>query len=511
MKFVASESIRKAESKAIAQNNLLALGMMERAGRGLARAIHEIAAQMGRPAVAVRLLAGPGNNGGDAFVAAMELHELGLRPDVWLTCPKEKLRGPAKVCFEAMAKEPIPWREMVGERMWQKDAETTLSPPIMVDALLGTGARGEPLGDVRRAVDYLMRKRPYSLIVAADVPTGMDADTGAAAKCAVQADFTVTMCVPKAGMAVPAAREALGTLGLISIGIPPEFVEEMPDARPDLQLISAADVRRSLPPRPRESHKGTYGSALLMGGSARYPGAIVLAAEGAVRSGAGRVRVATVESAAASLVARVPEAIAEVRLGPDADWKGADSILVGPGLGRDPEARRLVAKLLHETPCPLVIDADAIAVMEGKPEAVRSCAQPVVLTPHPGELALLLGTDAARIQQDRMAAVREAAARTGAIVVLKGAGTLVAQTGKPAWINLTGNPGMACGGSGDVLGGLLAGLVAQGMPPFEAACAAVWLHGTAGDLAALRKTQAALRAGDIVLALPDAFRRVSVR
>ena len=511
MKFVASESIRKAETKAIAQNSLLALGMMERAGRGLARAIHEIAAQMGRPASAVRLLAGPGSNGGDAFVAAMVLRDLGLAPEVWLTCPKEKLRGTAKIYFEAMAKEPIPWREVVGERIWLKEAETTLSPPIMVDALLGTGARGEPMGDVRRAVEYLKRKRPYSLIVAADLPTGMDADTGAAAKCAVQADFTVTMCVPKAGMTVPAAMDAMGSLRLISIGIPPEFVEEMPDARPGLQLISVADVRRSLPPRPRDSHKGTYGSALLLGGSARYPGAIVLAAEGAVRSGAGLVRVATVESAAASLVARVPEAIAEVRLGPDAELKGADSILVGPGLGRDPEARRLVAKLLHETPCPLVIDADAIAVLEGKPEAVRACAQPVILTPHPGELALLLGTDAASIQKDRMAAVREAAERTGAIMVLKGAGTLVAQTENPVWINLNGNPGMACGGSGDVLGGLLAGLLAQKIPPFEAACAAVWLHGTAGDLAALRMTQAALRAGDIVLALPDAFRRVSVR
>ena len=511
MKFVAAETIRKAESKAIAQNSLLAMGMMERAGRGLARAIQEIAAHMGQPAAAVRLLAGPGNNGGDAFVAAMVLLDLGLLPEVWLTCPKEKLRGPAKIWFEAMAKEPISWREMVGDRMWQKDAEATLSPPIMVDALLGTGARGEPLGDVRRAVEYLKKKKTYSLIVSADLPTGMDADTGAMAQCSVPADFTVAMCVPKVGMTVPAAMEAMGALRLISIGIPREFVEDMPDARPDLQLISAADVRRSLPPRPRDSHKGTYGSALLMGGSARYPGAIVLAAEGAVRSGAGLVRVATVESAATSLVARVPEAVAEVRLGPEADLKGADSILVGPGLGRDPEARRLVAKLLHETPCPLVIDADAIAVMEGKPEAVRACAQPVILTPHPGELAVLLGTDAASIQKDRMAAVREAAERTGAIVVLKGAGTLVAQTGKPVWINLNGNPGMACGGSGDVLGGLLAGLLAQKIPPFEAACAAVWLHGTAGDLAALRMTQAALRAGDIVLALPDAFRRVSVR
>jgi ADP-dependent NAD(P)H-hydrate dehydratase / NAD(P)H-hydrate epimerase len=188
-----------------------------------------------------------------------------------------------------------------------------------------------------------------------------------------------------------------------------------------------------------------------------------------------------------------------------------DSILAGPGLGRDPEARRLVARLLHEATCPVILDADAIAVLEGHPEAIRQCPSPVVLTPHPGELARLLGTSAAAIQQDRLAAAREAADRTGAIVVLKGSGTLVAKTGRPVWINLNGNPGMACGGSGDVLGGLLAGLLAQRIDPFQAACAAAWLHGAAGDVAALRKTRSAMNATDIANALPDAFRQAGVR
>ena len=511
MKFVAAESMRKAEAKAIVKDHSLATGMMDRAGKGLARAIHAIAVQMERPASAVRLLAGPGNNGGDAFVAAMYLQDVGMAPEVWLTCPKEKLRGAAKSYFDELARGPIPWREMLGERVWKKEAESTLSPLLLVDALLGTGARGEPLGDVRRAVEYLQGKRPHSLIVSADIPTGMDADTGAVAECAVQADFTVTMCVPKAGMSVPAAMETMGTLSLVPIGIPLEFVSAMPDARPDLQMITPMDVRPSLPVRRRDSHKGIYGTALLMGGSARYPGAIALAAGGAVRSGAGLVRVATVADAVGALVARVPEAIVEATLGADFALEGVDSVLIGPGLGRDPEARRIVAKLLHETPCPLVIDADAIAVLAGKPEVVRRCAQPVVLTPHSGELALLLGTDAASIQKDRAAAVRAAAERTGAVVALKGAGTLVAHADKPVWINLNGNPGMACGGSGDVLAGLLAGLLAQKIPPFEAACAAVFLHGTAGDFAALRKTQAAMKAGDIVETLPEAFRQVCVR
>ena len=511
MKFIASETLRKAEARAIAKDNALALGMMERAGRGLARALHEIAVQMGRPAVPVRFLAGPGNNGGDAFAAAIVLRDLGQPAEVWLTCPKEKLRGAAKLFFDELAKLGLPWRELVGERAWQRQTETTLAPPILVDALLGTGARGEPLGDVRRAVEYINAKRPFSIVVAADVPTGLDADTGVPAECAVRADFTVTMCLPKIGMAAPSAREHLGSLALVPIGIPREYIEDMADARPDLQMATVMDVRRLLPSRPRDAHKGTYGTTLLLGGSARYPGAIVLAAEGAVRSGAGLVRVATVESAAAALVARVPEAIAEIRLGADPGLDGADAVLAGPGLGRGPEVAALVDYLLRETPAPLLLDADAINALAGRPEAIRACAQPVVLTPHPGELARLMGTDVATIQGDRLAAARAAAERTGAIVVLKGAGTLIAQTGQPTWINLTGNPGMACGGCGDVLAGLLVGLLAQGLPPFEAACAAVWIHGNAGDYAALRHTQTALRAGDVAAALPDAFRYVSLR
>lgn len=511
MKFVTSQTMREVENRAIAKDADLGMVMMDRAGRGMARIIHRIAVRLGQPSAAVRLLAGPGNNGGDAFVAAMHLREVGLRPEVWLACHKEKLRGAAKVYFEQMAGERIPWREMVGERAWARDAEATLSPPILVDALLGTGAKGEPMGDIRRAVDYLKSKHAYSLIISADLPTGMDADTGALAVSSVPADYTITMCVPKIGMSEPAALQTLGSLALVSIGLPRPFVDAMPDARPDLQLISYLDVRNGLPRRPRDSHKGTYGTALLMGGSSRYPGAIVLAAQGAVRSGAGLVRVATSEVALPAVVARTPEAVVGADLGTDFPLDGMDSILLGPGLGRDPEARRLVARLLRETPCPLVLDADALAMLEGKPEVVRSCGQPVVLTPHPGELASLLGKSVAEIQRDRLAAVREAAERTGAIVALKGAGTLVAKAGQPTWINLNGNPGMACGGSGDVLAGLLAGLLAQKIDPLEATCAAVWLHGNAGDHAALSRTQPAMKAGDIADALPDAFRVATIR
>ena len=503
--------MREAETRAIAKSIELSLVMMDQAGKELALVISKLIGHLNQPHPRVRLLAGPGNNGGDAFAAALYLRDMGLISEVWLACPKEKLRGPAKAFFDQMIAEKIPGQEMLGDKAWAAHAEESLPPTILVDALLGTGAKGEPSGDVRRAVDYLRARSAEALIISVDIPTGMDADSGAASASFVKADLTVAMGFPKAGMAVAEARDTMGSLVVADIRLPAEFANAIPDARPELQWISEAEVRAHLPRRARESHKGTYGRALLLGGSAHYPGAIVLAAEGAARSGAGLVRVATVAQAMVPLVARLPEAIVGADLGVDFSLEGMDAILAGPGLGRDPEARRIVARLLRETPCPLVLDADAIAVLEGKPEAVRNCAQPVVLTPHPGELALLLGMDVGRIQQDRQAAVREAAERTGAIVILKGSGTLVAKVGETTRINLNGNPGMACGGSGDVLAGLLAGLLAQGLPPFSAAQAAVWLHGTAGDIAAWRMTQAAMRAGDLIATLPDAFRQVCVR
>ena len=505
MNFVPASGLREAEAAAIADRPGLGLEMMTRAGKGLAGLLAQWLRQLDPSYPAVRFLAGPGNNGGDAFAAAAVLEAMGISAEVWLAVPADRLRGEARAAFDGLVARNVPVREITEER-WEAAGQEAPDPAILVDALLGTGAKGEPRGTIRQAVEYLGRMAGRGLIVSADIPTGMDAETGETAGCHVTADFTVTMECPKAGMAVPEAIEALGSLWCVPVGLPAEAGLAVPDARPDLQWISPGEVRPVFPRRARTSHKGTYGTAGLIGGSAAYPGAITLAAEGAIRSGAGLVRVLTSPEAAGGVLARAPEAIVSGDLSADMDFGGMEAILAGPGLGRDPETRRLVARLLREAVCPLVLDADAIAVLAGKPEAIRGSASPVILTPHPGELALLLGTNAAAIQRDRQAAAREAAERTGAIVVLKGAGTLVARAGQPARINLTGNPGMACGGSGDVLAGLLAGLLAQGADPFQAACAAVWLHGTAGDIAALRQTQTAMKAGDIAACLPDAFR-----
>jgi ADP-dependent NAD(P)H-hydrate dehydratase / NAD(P)H-hydrate epimerase len=507
---VSAMGIREGEAQAILRQPKLDATMMDRAGKGLALAICGIANHLEPPDPVVRLIAGPGNNGGDVFAAAMFLDDMDMLPEVWLACSIDKLKGCAKAFFEQMVEAEIPFIQLATERDWDVIDEGVYPPPILVDGLLGTGAKGEPTGTVKRAVDYLRARSGKCVIVSADIPTGMDADSGEVARHAVCADFTVTMGFPKRGMASSQAQECLGSLRRVEIGLPDDVSEAIPDARPELQWISEADVRRAFPPRPRSAHKGSFGTALLMGG-VRYPGAIVLAAEGAARSGAGLVRIATAAPAAAAILARLPEAIACADLAADVALGKVDSILAGPGLGCDAEARRLVARLLRETPVPLVLDADAISAFAGKPEALRECAQTVVITPHPGEMAALLGTDVASIQQNRLLAVREAAQRSGAIVVLKGAGTLVARHGGPAWMNLNGNPGMACGGCGDVLAGLLAGLLAQRIDPFDAACAAVWLHGAAGDVAALRKTQVAMGAGDVAQAIPAAFAQLGVK
>ncbi|NLG34526.1 MAG: NAD(P)H-hydrate dehydratase [Lentisphaerae bacterium] len=511
MKFVSAAGIRDGEGEAIRRNPALDRAMMDAAGMGLAHAIRSIARHLDPPDPGVRLLAGPGNNGGDVFAAAVYLAEMGMNPEVWLASSVPQLKGAARHFYQAMAAARIPFQERTAEEDWASTLSEVRPPSLLVDGLLGTGSKGAPRGIIACAAAYLRRRRNESLILSVDIPTGMDADTGTVADGAVQADFTVTMEHPKAGMAASPARECLGSLWRVPVGLPAKFAQAIPDALPGLQWISEQDVRNVLPPRPRESHKGHYGTAMLLGGMPPYPGAIVLAAEGAVRSGAGLVRVAASEAAVSAIAARIPAAIAGADLSADLPLEGISAILAGPGLGRDPEARRLVARLLHEAACPLVLDADALAILEGRSDAIRQCPAPVVLTPHPGELARLLGTSAAAIQQDRLAAVREAADRTGATVILKGSGTLVAKEGESVWINLNGNPGMACGGSGDVLAGLLAGLLAQRMDPFQAACAAAWLHGAAGDVAALRKTRTAMNAADISRALPDAFRQVGVR
>ncbi len=495
MKLVDASQMRELDRRTI-EAGILGEELMLAAGEGLAEAIRRFAGQHQLVDPTVLFAAGPGNNGGDAFVAARCLHEGGWPVECWLAGPEEKLRGDALAHFRRMRKADVPYQTLARPDDWLHAADCGTDAEIIVDGLLGTGASGEPRGTVAEAIRFVDAQADRALVVAIDTPSAM----------AVRADLTVAMGLPKAACADPDNIDFVGSLEVVDIGIPDELVEAA-SALPDRELIHPSDLARLFPRRPRDAHKGDYGHVFCIGGSKGFSGAIAMAAKAALRSGAGLVSALVPEAIHALVAPVVPEAMFHSSL-PDGRWT---AILAGPGMGRTATTREQVLHLLAESLIPLVLDADAVTVLADHLEAIRAAQCPVVLTPHPGEFALLFGLKVDDVQQDRFGMARMAADRLGAIVVLKGAGTVVAAPGHPLAINMSGNPGMACGGSGDVLAGLLAGLAGQGLDPFASACAAVWLHGRAGELAAAEKSQASIIATDLVEKLSEAFREISCR
>ncbi len=495
MKLVTSNQMRELDQAAIA-SGIPGDVLMQAAGEGLAAAIRKLADLHQLVDAPVLFAAGCGNNGGDAFVAARCLQEDDWPVECWLAGPEDKLQGDALTHFKLMKKAGVPIRVMEHSADWAHAVECGTDAEIIVDGLLGTGASGEPHGTIGDAIAFVEGQADRALVIAVDVPSAM----------AVRADLTVTMGLPKSDCVLPENVNAVGNLEVVDIGIPPEFVAAI-KGDTDVELIQPSDLVPLFPRRSRDTHKGDYGHVLCIGGSKGFSGAIAMASKAALRSGAGLVSALVPESIHALVASTVPEAMVHSVL-PEIQWT---SILAGPGMGRSATTREQILQLLETSTVPIILDADAVCVLSDHLEAVASAKCPVVLTPHPGEFATLFGLKADEVQEDRIALARMASDRLGAIIVLKGAGTVVAAPGTPLAINMTGNPGMASGGSGDVLAGMLAGLVGQGMAPFEAACAAVWLHGHAGDLAAAEKAQAAIIASDLIDKIPEALRAVSCR
>lgn len=492
MKLISSEQMQALDRRAI-ESGIAGETLMEAAGKGLASAIFRLADDHRLTDVPVLFLAGCGNNGGDAFVAASVLHAADWPVECWLAGPENKLHGAAQTFFRQMKRDGVSVRIMPDEASW---ANAESEAEIVVDGLLGTGASGEPYGVIAEAIGFINRQSAWSLIVAIDMPSSM----------AVYADLTVTMGLPKLDLIQPENIDFVGSLEVVDIGIPDGMIDAI-EGDPEMEWIHPGDLTPVFVRRPRDFHKGDCGHVLCVGGSKGCSGAITLAARAALRSGAGLVSVVVPENIHAAVASAIPEAMVHTHP-PDRVWS---AVMAGPGMGRSAVTREQVLQLLQKSTVPLVLDADAVAVLTDHIEAIRSAACPVILTPHPGEFAALFGLKIEEVQEDRFGMARMAADRLGAVVVLKGAGTVVAAPNHPLAINLTGNPGMATGGMGDVLAGLLAGLVGQGIPPYQAACAAVWLHGRAGDLAAAEKSQAGLIASDLIEKLPDAFRCVSCR
>lgn len=480
--------IRAYDERAIA-GGVPSLVLMENAGRGAA----EVAAAIAPPEAFVVIVCGRGNNGGDGFVVARHLLARGRRVHTFALAAE--LTGDAAANLEAL-------RGLGGEITVVEDdlgplATALASADLVVDAIFGTGLTRPVEGRYRAAIEAIDARG--GLCLALDIPSGIDADTGAILGAAVRADHTATFAHRKCGLLQGPGAIHAGTLHVVDLGIP--------DAAVVAAVGQEASIveRPRLPARPADLHKYGAGAVLLAAGSPGKAGAALLAARGALRGGAGLVTIATF---AEVLEARLPEAMI-LPLGDDPGPALAAALAkckaagVGPGLGLDARARAAIDAIGAFTG-PLVIDADAITAFAGRPEALADAAGPRILTPHAGELARLIGTTSAQIEAHRFAAVREAARRSGAVVVLKGHRTVIAHADALAVCD-RGDPVLAVGGSGDVLTGLVAAL-ASTRPAFDAACAAVWIHARAGELwRARRGADRGLLARELADLVPDAL------
>ncbi|MFN3975122.1 MAG: NAD(P)H-hydrate dehydratase [Dehalococcoidia bacterium] len=509
MKVVTAEQMRRLEQQSEALGVSLDT-LMENAGLQVARVAWETVGE--RRGAEVVALIGPGNNGGDGLVAARHLASWGAKVTAYLLVP----RPPADPKLALALQQGVEAVEAPGDEQLATLRALLSSAHLVVDAVLGTGKRRPFEGifaEVFTLVAQISPQRPAPRLLALDLPSGLDADTGAVDPLTPYADITVTLGFPKLGLFLFPGAERVGHLEVVDIGIPEHLAEDVP-----LDLLDARWARQAFPPRPLSAHKGTFGRVLAVVGSQRYIGAAYLACMGAARVGAGYVTLAApsgIHPILASKLTEVthlplPEAASGV-FSPDAvrELRRAlgqfEVLLMGCGLGQSPAAEALLRHLLlGETPpnTPLVLDADALNILahqEGWWEKVRA---PAVLTPHPGEMARLLDTTIEEVERNRLHTAQQAARRWGVTVVLKGPFTVVASPEGNLRLSPFANPALATAGTGDVLAGAIAGLMAQGMHPFDAASLGVFLHGAAGEVLRAEAGDAGTLAGDLLPLLP---------
>ncbi len=516
---LSAAEMREADRRTIEEVGVPGFVLMENAGTAVAAVLRERFPGTRR----LTVVCGRGNNGGDGFVAAR--HVLHCSPAVYLLGRRDDVRGDAAAHLERYQQAGGAVHEVTDTAAWEAVRGHALGADLVIDAILGTGLREAPSGLPARVIADVaeaVRSRALS-VVAVDVPSGSSSDTGETPWETVTAALTVTFAAAKHCHVLPPACERVGELRVCDIGIPRALVEHT-----RLWLLEAADARRAWPPRPRSAHKGTFGHVLVVAGSTGKTGAAVLAALGALRSGAGLVTVATPEPCLPIVAASRPELMTEpLASGPEgAVARGGleralelasarDAVVLGPGLGQAPHTRAFVREFVRRCPVPLIVDADGLNALgasgaEGAASELLRRAPATVLTPHPGEMARLVGGSARDVQARRLDAARALAAHSGAVVALKGQRTVIARPDGMAAVNPTGNPGMATGGTGDVLAGITGALLARGCDAWTAATAATYLHGLAGDRASARMGEEALLASDLVDALPDALRALEV-
>lgn len=510
MRLVFAEEMRSLDQQAAEQIGLPTMVLMENAGKAVAEAAADFLEDCSGKKVVV--FTGKGNNGGDGFVAARWLAKFGAKVQVFLAAPWQDLLGDAAAQLRICRKcgiELLPLED--GQGSWDVAEVSCRQADLVIDAILGTGFSGTLSGQYQQACRLL--NSVAVPVLAVDVPSGVSADSGAADDDAVQAEVTVTMALPKPGLFLYPGAAAAGEVIVADIGMPATLLEPTESKK---FLLTESIVSDLLPRRSGNCHKGDAGRVVVVAGSPGFTGAAALAAQAAVKAGAGLVSLLTplcsrevlavklTEVMVEGLIERMPGVLGGGAVNAVLEQAGrADVLAIGPGLGTSSSTATVIREILQAAEVPVVIDADALTALQGYTGILSTLRAPKVLTPHPGELGRLLDLTPAEVDARRVELAGQYAVEWDAVLVLKGAPTVIGCPDGSVYLNTTGNSAMATGGCGDVLTGIIAGLAAQGIALQEAALAGVYLHGLAGDIASKGGT-IGLAAGEISAALPQA-------
>ena len=511
-----ADQMQAFDRTAIRKLGISGLLLMENAGRAfvdeLARRIVPLSGKQ------VVIFCGKGNNGGDGYVVARQLLNRGCHIDVVLLCRRRDVQGDAKTNLDILFKLMPQWKTALSIKEVSSASQFNRlkGTDLIIDAIFGTGFKGRASGIYVRAIQWINKQKCF--VASVDICSGANASTGIVESETVNADLTVTMGLAKVGHYVGAGREHSGEVIVADISIP-KIVLDRGDVR--MYRVLSEDVRTSLPKRPLTAHKYSVGKIFVLAGSRKFTGAPFMCAQAAMRTGAGAVILGTPTSVHSMLARRFTEVMIDplnetsdgsVSLSAydsiidRAGW--ADVVVVGPGLSRDSETQNLLLKLIQKIKKPLVLDADALFAVAGKPKVLARRKQSTILTPHTGELGTIIRKDPSEIELLRVQVAREAANSLRCIVCLKGSPTVTATFEGGTYLNTTGNPGMATIGSGDILTGVIGALLAQGMPPVEAAYSGVFIHGLAGDTAASKLGERSVMALDILDCISDALKQI---
>jgi NAD(P)H-hydrate epimerase len=509
MKVATAEQMQELDRKAIEVYRIPGIVLMENAGRGAAEVITNTFPDLQKKRVAI--VAGKGNNGGDGFVIGRYLLNKGIPIKVFLLTDPKSLRGDAETNYQIFARMKGEVISIPSSKDYQKVKKDLEKFDLLIDGIFGTGLDAEVRGYYREVIDHLNTlKKP---IVAIDIPSGLAADTGKPLGTAIRASLTLTFGLPKVGHLISPGIDYVGDLKVIDIGIPKSLVDE---EKIQTYLLEEDEIRKWLSiPRHLDTHKGDYGHLLVIAGSVGKTGAAAMACEAALRMGAGLVTLAIPKSLNAIMEMKLTEVMTEplpetpkqtlslrafnplLRL-----CEKKRAVIIGPGIGTFKETQSLVLKLIKTLDIPIILDADGLTALSTQPKTLPAANRSLILTPHPGEMARLINSTAKEVQEDRIGVSRKFSQSAHVHLVLKGFRTLIATPKGEVFINPTGNPGMASGGTGDVLTGMIGGLICQGFDILTSLQISVYLHGLSGDKVAQEIGEKSLVATDMIQKLP---------